>query len=207
MRKILSSVVIGFAMLAAVGTASAAQDESAADVQISSSVVINEVTTVGPNGALDEAIEIRNISSQPVDISGYLIGIFNQANAVVDTITVPQGVVLAPKGNVGQFLVLTGQNFSGTVADQTNVLPFVMAGLEGIPSRGGVAIFNMNNSKIDGVAFSATAVTPREGVAAQAETVLTQPLGAANARDLLSTDRDHNQLDFSLHQRTLGAVN
>ncbi|WP_236809183.1 lamin tail domain-containing protein [Amycolatopsis albispora] len=59
---------------------------------------------------LDEFIEVRNISNNPVDLTGYTVRVYGPQNALVDTITLPAGIVLSPKGNAGQFLVLTSQN-------------------------------------------------------------------------------------------------
>lgn len=211
MRRLLSgAAVLAFVAMGAVtgGVASAADNHtSTATPRVSSSVVVNEVSTRGPNGVTDEFVEIRNASTRVVDLSGYTIRIYNAQNTVVDTVLLPAGMVLQPKGNAGQYAVLTGPNFSGTVADQSNVLPFNLTNAEGIPDNGGVAIFTPNGAKIDGVAFSATAMTPREGQAAQPETVVTEQLGASSARDILSTDTDNNRADFTLHVRTPGADN
>ncbi|SDZ20557.1 Lamin Tail Domain [Amycolatopsis xylanica] len=211
MRRFLSGSA-AFAMLA-IGVATAgvanAQDNSTsteATPLVSSTVVINEVSTRGPNGQLDEFIEIRNVANRPINLSGHQIRIYS-ANSQVGVISVPAGTVLQPRGNVGQFLVLTGQDFSGTIADESNVLPMFLVGAEGIPSNGGVAIFNGTGAKLDGVAFSLTVPAAREGQPAVPETVVTEQLEAANARDILSTDTDSNRVDFALHVRTPGALN
>ncbi|MBE1495087.1 hypothetical protein H4696_002187 [Amycolatopsis lexingtonensis] len=205
MRRLLagSAILTALAGLAAGGVAAATEEQPA----VSSSVVINEVSTRGPNGATDEFIEIRNVSNRSQDLTGYTIRVYGPSNAVLDTITLPAGMVLQPKGNPGQFMVLTGQNFSGTISDQTNVVPFFLAGPEGIPTNGGIAVFSQTGTKVDGVAFNAAAATPREGQAALPETAATEQLAAASARDILSTDTDNNRVDFSLHQRTPGMEN
>jgi len=206
MRRLLSGIAaVGLLAIATGGIASAGEPDEVG-IAASSSVVVNEVSTRGPNGVLDDFIEIRNITNAPVDLSNYQIKVYSQANTLLETITVPEGVVLQPRGNLGQFLVVTSQNFSGTVQDETYLLPAVFTG-EGIPSRGGVAIFGPSGTKIDGVAFSTSASTPREGAAALSETVVTEPLAASSARDILSTDTDNNRMDFSLHLRTPGAMN
>lgn len=205
MRRLLacSAILASVAGLAAGGVAAATEEQPA----VSSSVVINELSTRGPNGATDEFIEIRNVSNRAQDLTGYTIRVYGPGNAVLDTIALPAGTVLQPKGNPGQFVVLTGQNFSGTIADQTNVVPFFLSTVEGIPSNGGVAVFSQTGAKVDGVAFSTSAFTPREGQAAIPETAATEQLAGASARDILSTDTDNNRLDFSLHQRTPGMEN
>lgn len=214
MRRIFgASAVLAIAAMGSVAgaaTAAAGQtDTKGAEAQpmVSSSVVVNEVSTRGVNGPLDEFIELRNASTRTVDLSGYTLRIYNASNNVVDTIQLPAGMVLQPKGNPGQFVVLTGQNFSGTISDQTNTLPIFLNGAEGIPTNGGVAIHNQVGSKLDGVAFSASAVAAKEGQPALPETVVTEQLSASNARDIVSTDTDNNRVDFSLHQRTPGEIN
>ncbi|MFJ8913066.1 lamin tail domain-containing protein [Amycolatopsis sp. NPDC102389] len=208
MRRILGASAV-FAMLAlgmAGGVANAAGEgqETEAAPAVSSSVVVNEVSTRGLNGNLDEFIELRNVSNQPQDVSGYTIRIYSPSNVVTDTIVLPAGTILQPKGNAGQYAVLVGQNFSGTIVDQTYVIPFTLTGVEGIPTLGGVALQNISGAKIDGVAFSNAVVTPREGQAAVPENALTDQLNAANTRNILSTDTDNNRQDFSLQMRTPG---
>ncbi|MFD8495718.1 lamin tail domain-containing protein [Amycolatopsis sp. NPDC059657] len=211
MRRFLSGSA-AFAMLAigvaTAGVANAQGDDTSTEAQpmVSSTVVVNEVSTRGPNGQLDEFIEIRNVANRPVNLSGYQIRIYS-ANSQVGVISVPAGTVLQPKGNTGQFLVLTGQDFSGTISDEANVLPMFLQGVEGLPSNGGVAIFNQTGAKLDGVAFSTTVPAAREGQPALPETAVTEQIEAANARDILSTDTDNNRVDFALHARTPGALN
>jgi hypothetical protein len=210
MRRLLGSAAV-LAVVAGVVAGGAATAAAAPTTEaqplISSSVVVNEVSTRGPNGATDEFIEIRNVSNRQQDLTGYTIRVYGPSNNVVDTIALPAGMVLQPKGNPGQFVVLTGQNFSGTISDQTNVVPFFLGGFEGIPANGGVAVFSQTGTKIDGVAFSASAATPREGQAALPETAASEQLAAGSARDIMSTDTDNNRVDFSLHQRTPGMEN
>ncbi|QWF83498.1 lamin tail domain-containing protein [Amycolatopsis sp. CA-230715] len=213
MRRIFgASAVLAIVAMGSVAGAASAADQTGSkgpEVQpmVSSSVVVNEVSTRGVNGPLDEFIELRNVSNRTVDLTGYTIRVYSSSNTVLDTIQLPAGMVLQPKGNAGQFVVLTGQNFSGTISDQTNTLPFYLNGVEGIPSNGGVAIHNQVGSKLDGVAFSAGVTAAKEGQPALPETAITEQLSASNARDIVSTDTDSNRVDFSLHVRTPGEIN
>ncbi|WP_181776796.1 lamin tail domain-containing protein [Amycolatopsis pittospori] len=208
MRRILGASAV-FAMLAmgmAGGVANAAGESEGTEAAplASSTVVVNEVSTRGVNGLLDEYIELRNVSSQQQDVSGHVIRIYSPSNVVVDTIVLPAGTILQPKGNAGQFAVLIGQNFSGTIADQTYVIPFTLTSVEGIPTLGGLSVQNLAGAKIDGVAFSNSVMTPREGQAATPESNVTDQLNAANTRNILSTDTDNNRQDFSLQLRSPG---
>jgi len=212
MRRLLNgAVALALSALAvtAAGVPSAfAASDNSATPKVSQTVVVNEVATNGPNGQTDEFVEFRNISTNMIDLSQWQVRVYNAANQLITTIAIPEGIVLSPKGNVGQFLVLTGPNFEGTVADATNVLPLAVANSSvGIPDNGGVALFNPSGIKVDGVSFSQAATTPREGTAAIPQSAATGELSASSARDILSTDTDNNRLDFSLHQLTPGAMN
>jgi hypothetical protein len=212
MRRLLNgAAALAIAALAvtAAGVPSAtAAPSNSATPKVSQTVVVNEVATAGPNGPLDEFVELRNISTNPIDLSQWQVRIYSAANQLLSTIEIPEGIVLSPKGNVGQFLVLTGPNFEGTVGDATNVLPLAVPNsAAGIPDNAGIGLFNPAGVKVDGVSFSANATTPREGAAAVPQSPTTAELGASSARDILSTDTDNNRQDFSLHMRTPGALN
>ena len=210
MRRLLSgATALAFAStIAFAGTATAAEEPGAPEVMAVPAVLVNEVSTMGPNGPLDEAIEIVNTTDQQLDLTNWVLKIYNQQNQVIQTIplmdALGQPIVLAPKNNTGSTLVLTGAEFSGTTSTQ-HVLPVNFLGVEGIPVYGGVAIFGSNAPtafKIDGVAFSASAVTPKESVNAAPETAQTAALGGSNTRNILNQDTNNNQRDFSLQERT-----
>ncbi|MEU5691870.1 lamin tail domain-containing protein [Actinosynnema sp. NPDC020468] len=211
MRRLLSSaatIAILATIMATAPSANAAPNSPDKDQPLAStSVVVNELSTRGPNGPLDEFIEVRNVSNNPVDLTGYSVRVYNGQNALIGTIALPAGLVLQPKDNVGQFLVLTAANFSGTVQDASNVLPYVLNSVEGIPTTGGVAVFGPTGARIDGVAYSLVVNAAREGQPALPETRADAQLAAATARDIVSTDTDNNRVDFSLHARTPGQLN
>jgi hypothetical protein len=210
MRRLLSgAAALAIAStIAFAGFASAAGESDSPEATQLPAVLINEVSTMGPNGALDEAIEVVNTTNQQVDLSNWVIRIYNQRNEVIQTIPLsdPLGtpITLAPANNVGSTLVLTGADFSGTTSTP-NVLPVRFLGPEGIPTLGGVAIFGNaapSAFKIDGVAFSAQVTAGKEGVHAQPENQRTAQLGGSNTRNLLNQDTNNNQRDFSLQERT-----
>ncbi|GAB2822793.1 lamin tail domain-containing protein [Lentzea nigeriaca] len=210
MRRLLGGAAsLAFAgLIAFSGLATAAEEPEAPEVTQLPSVLINEVSTMGPNGPLDEAIEIVNLSSEQVQLTNWVVKIYNQRNEVIQTIPLSdatgQPLTLAPANNVGSTLVLTGAEFSGTTSTP-NVLPVRFLGEEGIPTLGGVAIFGSmtpNAFKIDGVAFSAPVTAAKEGVHAQPENQRTAQLAGSNTRNLLNQDTNNNQRDFSLQERT-----
>jgi hypothetical protein len=210
MRRLLSgaAALVIASTIAFTGFASAAEEPDAPEVMQLPAVLINEVSTMGPNGALDEAIEIINTTPQQIDLVNWVLKIYNQRNEVIQTIPLVdlagESIVLQPANNVGSSLVLTGAEFSGTVTTP-NVLPVRFMGEEGIPVHGGVAIFGTaapNAFKIDGVAFSSAVVAAKEGVHAQPENQRTAQLAGSNTRNLLNQDTNNNQRDFSLQERT-----
>lgn len=210
MRRLLSgAAALAIAStIAFAGLATAAEEPEAPEVMQLPVVLINEVSTMGPNGQLDEAIEIINTTSQQIDLVNWVIKIYNQRNEVIQTIPLTdvlgESIVLQPANNVGSSLVLTGAEFSGTVSTP-NVLPVRFQGEDGIPTHGGVAIFGSaapTAFKIDGVAFSAAVTTPKEGVHAQPENMRTAQLNGSNTRNLLNQDTNNNQRDFSLQERS-----
>jgi hypothetical protein len=184
-------------------------DEPDASVEALSPVVINEVSAIGPNGELDEAIEFVNMTNDVIDLENYVVRIYSSTNQVLQTIPLA-GISLQPQDNQGSILVLTGVNFSGSVAPGAQVQPIAFTGQIGIPTNGGVALFSSLSAtapKVDGVAMSNGAITPREGTPAVAENQRTAQLQASNQRNVLSTDTNNNRVDFQLHTRTFGALN
>ncbi|MFE0019736.1 lamin tail domain-containing protein [Amycolatopsis sp. NPDC059021] len=211
MRRLLSGSA-ALAILATTflggGAASATEGTSPeAQPTASTTVVINEISTRGQNGLQDQFIELRNVSPRVVDLTGYVLRVYGPSNNLIDTIALPAGLQLQPRDNLGQYAVLVAKNFSGTIQDQTNVVPFNLMGDQAIPSTGGVALLNQTGVKVDGIGFSMAVTSAREGQPAVPETQATEQKNVANARDVLSTDTDNNRVDFSLHQRTPGADN
>src|SRR5579859_1449643 len=107
MRRLLNGTV-ALAITALAVTAAAVPSATAAPgnpttPKVSQTVVVNEVATTGPNGQLDEFVEIRNNSTNPIDLSQWQVRIYNAANQAISTIEIPEGIVLSPKANVGQF--------------------------------------------------------------------------------------------------------
>ena len=207
MRRLLSgAAALAIAStIAFAGLATAAEEPEAPEVMQLPVVLINEVSTMGPNGQLDEAIDT---TSQQIDLVNWVIKIYNQRNEVIQTIPLTdvfgESIVLQPANNVGSSLVLTGAEFSGTVSTP-NLLPVRFQGEDGIPTHGGVAIFGSaapTAFKIDGVAFSAAVTAPKEGVHAQPENMRTAQLNGSNTRNLLNQDTNNNQRDFSLQERS-----
>ena len=160
----------------------------------SSTVVISEFRVRGPNGGSDEFIELYNISSAPVSISGWRINGSNNAGTASTRVTIAAGVTLGPGCH---YLVTnsstSGGPYSGSVSgDQTYA--------SGITDDGGIALIDTGNAIVDQVGMSA-------GSAYKEGTSLS-PLGSINLNRGYErtpggasgggTDTDDNASDFRL---------
>ncbi|MEJ2854089.1 MULTISPECIES: lamin tail domain-containing protein [unclassified Saccharothrix] len=213
MRRILTVAAVCAVVAAAVATGfaqAAPEDTEGVTPMVSSSLVVNEVATRGPNGERDEFIEIRNLSTRPISLAeDFEIRIY-QANGQYQTVSFPEGITLEARGQQGDLLLLAGENFSGTAPGWVTQVPLDPKTVD-IPDNGGVAIFTATGAKVDGVAFSSAIPTTaaREGQPARPMTNLNvDPLMyVSSARDVLSTDTDQNRVDFDLHVATPGELN
>ena len=210
MRRLLSgATALAIAStIAFAGMATAAEEPGAPEVMAVPAVLINEVSTMGPNGPLDEAIEIINTTDQQLDLTNWVLKVYNQQNQVIQTIplvdALGQQIVLAPKNNVGSTLVLTGAEFSGTT-NTPHVLPVNFMGVEGIPVYGGVAIFGSNAA--DRLQDRRRRVLGERGHS-QGERQRRSGNRADRRAERLEhpqhpgQDTNNNQRDFSLQERT-----
>ena len=111
---------------------------------VSTTVVISEFRTRGPNGGNDEFVEIYNLSSTPVNISGWRLRASSATGSTSNRATIPNNVTLQP----GCHYLLTNTGYSGTVAgDQTYST--------GITDGGGIAIVSDDGTIVDQVGLSA----------------------------------------------------
>jgi hypothetical protein len=159
----------------------------------SSTIVIAEFRTRGPNGGNDEFIELYNLSSSPVDISGWEVKGSNSSGTVTTRATVTPGAVL----NAGCHYLLTNSNpnggpYSGSVpGDQTYGV--------GITDDGGIALTLPDGTVVDQVGMSSGSVfkegTPLAPLTANVNLAYARRPGddAGNGQDT-----DNNQADFRL---------
>src|SRR5215213_7201262 len=115
---------------------------------VSATVVISEFRTRGPNGGNDEFIELYNLSTSPVDISGWQIRGSNNSGAVSTRAVINAGTVL----NAGCHYLLTNPNasggpYSGAVAGNQTFSP-------GIADDGGIAVAMPDGTVVDQVGMS-----------------------------------------------------
>jgi hypothetical protein len=115
---------------------------------VSSSVVISEFRTRGPNGGNDEFIELHNLSLSPVNISGWEVRGSNSSGTISTRAIINSGTVLNP----GCHYLLTNSNpsggpYSGAVtSNQTYGV--------GITDDGGIALTMPSGTIIDQVGLS-----------------------------------------------------
>ncbi|WP_285750418.1 lamin tail domain-containing protein [Lentzea sp. NBRC 105346] len=195
MKRILATLVAGACVLGVTQGTAAGQIQ----IQVSTTVVINELSPDGPNGALDEFLEIRNVSGVPQDLTGVRVRVQTAIPSCQVVLVLPlDGFVLARAGSPGDFLVLTGPDFSSTVDVDAQVLSL---GVELLPARGSATLFT-GNSRVDAVAWAPPQLgtCPGEGRPAR-----TSPLGGSLSRDVLGTDTDDNRTDFHIARRSAGS--
>ncbi|MFE0025063.1 lamin tail domain-containing protein [Amycolatopsis sp. NPDC059021] len=200
----MSRLVIGvFAALTVPTVTAAPLEAQGLAPQVSTTVVVNEVAPSGPAGEKDEFLELRNISTAPVSLTGFTLRFSGPTCALTTVLALPAGLVLQPANAAGQYLVVTGQDFAGTIYDQTNVLSFVGPDLMRA-DVGAVALFDPTGRRVDAVGWAAPfrSACPQEGPPAR-----TPPpsLGLSLSRNYLSWDTDNNRNDFNPTPRTPGA--
>jgi hypothetical protein len=133
---------------------------------VSTTVVISEFRTNGPNGGSDEFVELYNLSDSPVSIGGWLVRGSNSSAGTTTRATITAGVVL---GAYRHYLLTnrstSGGPYSGSVVgDQTYST--------GITDTGGIALID-GTTVVDQVGMS-TGSAYKEG------TVLAPLLGNLN---------------------------
>jgi len=116
---------------------------------VSTTIVISEFRTRGPNGASDEFVELFNLSASSVNVGGWTLRGSNNAGTTSIRATVPAGTVI-PSGC--HYLITnsstTGGPYSGAVAGNLTYAT-------GITDDGGVAILDGAAVIIDQVGMSA----------------------------------------------------
>jgi predicted extracellular nuclease len=155
------------------------------------SVVVNEVATRGPAGATDNFIELRNVSADPVDISGWRIERCTGTGNAALQVTVEEHV-LAP----GDHFLAAHPDFSGEAT------PDVTYGTS-LADNGGARIVDDAGAVVDGVGFSsATDHACTQGTALAPLTTTQGNNGLAYSRDAAGTNTGDNAADFTRVART-----
>jgi len=127
------------------GTAHAAAQPH---VVIPTDVTISQVAVRGPSGPADEFIELHNQTTAPKDVSGWIVEACTSRNQIMSLLTIPDGTVLQPQSQQGEFLLLA--NALGYSRDTTPDLLFTTD----IPLNGGIKLVDVANVTHDSVGFS-----------------------------------------------------
>lgn len=124
-------------------------------------VVVSELRFRGPNGANDEFVELKNTSTNPVDISGYrLQGCAAAGGAATDRVTVSANTTLQP-GRHYLFANSASGGYSGAASgDQTYTTGFSDAA----NSQSGARIVDAGGGTIDGVGLPASPCREGTGI-------------------------------------------
>lgn len=202
MRRVLACIgIAAAACLAALPTANA---EPELQQQVGHPV-INEVQTRGAGGVMDQFVEILNSSrTDVVDLSGWYLQIYSSNNTVLQTVFLPEGASLMPLGagpNEEILFTISSQAFTGGTVDLPGVITV------DIPANGGVALFNPGGTRVDSVAFSATATAALEGQPLTPQPATLDQFDAAYGRNVVGQDTNNNQNDFRLLTRSPEQLN
>jgi acyl dehydratase len=174
--------------------------KSAEAMLVSTTIVISEFRTRGPNGASDEFVEICNISADAIDISGYRLNGSNNAGTTSLRATVPANTTL-PAGGRFLFTNSSAGGYSGTVAGNVTYTT-------GITDDGGLAILTPAVVVVDQVGMSAGSAYKEGTTLAPTTTNVNQsyerkPGGTTSALQ----DTDNNATDFQLNAATSNPQN
>jgi predicted extracellular nuclease len=158
----------------------------------STSVVISEFRTRGPQGGNDEFIELYNLSVLPVNVGGWKIKASNSAGTIGTRLTITGGTILNPGCH---FLATNSASggYSGSVAGNQTYAT-------GVTDDGGIAITLPDDTIVDQVGMSAgSAFKEGNPLSPQLTTNVDRSYerkpGDGNGS---GTDTDNNPADFQL---------
>jgi predicted extracellular nuclease len=145
--RIVLLLFLGLLLAACSRTSTVLPDEELR-ITASSTVVISQFRVRGPNGAADEFIELYNLSSEAVDISGWKVQGSNSSAAVSIRATIPIETTLNP----GCYYLLTNRSTSG--GPYSGAVPGDLTFATGITDDGGIAVTLANTTIVDQVGMS-----------------------------------------------------
>jgi hypothetical protein len=155
-------------------------------------VVINEVSTAGPNGAADEYVEIFNPCTRPIDLIGVRL-LYRAAAGTADTVLFNfQTSTVMPAGN---YLLFAGEDYMG-MSDG------VFAATQGRLAAAGGGIALRDADMIDAVGYGTATNAYVETSAAPAP-----PSAQSIARTPNGVDTNNNLADLAVAARSPRAAN
>jgi hypothetical protein len=152
----------------------------------SSTLVISEFRTRGPNGATDEFVELFNKSAVPITLTGYRLMVSDSSGGTKPLAQITQTVVLQPR----QFYLLVNSlGYSGATSLNNSYV-------ENIPDDGGIALLTPGNAIVDQVGMSATSAYLEGAPLAPTLTNVNQSYERNNGGCAATKDTDDNDFDF-----------
>jgi MYXO-CTERM domain-containing protein len=176
MRRVLASAFVFLSILFVPAFAHA----------VSTTLVISEFRTRGPNGANDEFVEIFNISNAAINLNGYSLRSSDSAGNTTLLVQAP-AYTLQPK-HFYLFANYGTQGYSGTTGPNA-------AYYTGIPDDGGVAIVNQSGV-VDSVGMSAGSAYTEGTPLAPLVNSINQSYERNNGGCASTVDTDNNASDF-----------
>ncbi|HVU02140.1 MAG TPA: lamin tail domain-containing protein [Polyangiaceae bacterium] len=166
---------------------------------VSTTIVISEFRTRGPNGSNDEFVEIFNKSNAAVNIGGYKLMVSDGAGNTALVKQVAASTILQPK-HFYLFANNGSQGYSGLV-------PPSVTYSQSIPDDGGIAIFTSANVQVDAVGMSAGSAYEEGTPLAPMSSNVNQSYERDNGGCAATVDTDDNASDFRFNASTSGPQN
>ncbi len=167
---------------------------STASAVPSTTILISEFRTRGPNGPNDEFIEIHNKGTTTVNVGGWQLRVSDDAGGTASIATIASGITI-PAGRFYLFANKGSQGYSGSVVPNATYTTAV-------PDDGGIAILDASNTIIDQVGMF-TGTTYFEGVPL---TPMTKNVNQSYERNdggcSPNRDTDDNSVDFRFNATT-----
>lgn len=198
-RGLVASVALSFGAVAlSVLMAAPANAAVVEPAQASTTAQISQVSTQGPGGTLDEFIELQNVQSSSLDISGYTVWACTSTGRQVLLATLPPGTILGgttpePGVEAGRFLLLANTNYTRAVPPDVTYTGDVQR-LGGVLLRGAPTATNPMGARIDAVGFSRF-LPCTESLPAQAQSSTFVDQSVIRFGDI---DTNNNGFDFTL---------
>lgn len=165
----------------------------------STTLVVSEFRTRGPNGAHDEFIEIFNVSTATVDASGFSVMASDSGGATTLLATLPANTSILSR----HYYLLANngtQGYSGTTA------PNAVYSTD-VPDDGGIALLTGGGDPVDAVGMSHGSAyaegTPLDPMSADVSQSYERNFGGCAATE----DTDDNAVDFRFNALSAGPQN
>jgi len=189
MRRVLVSILVFLAILSVPASAFAA----------STTLVISQFRTRGPNGANDEFVDIFNVSNSTINLNGYSIWMSDSSGTTTKLVQVMTNYNLLPQ-RFYLFVNVGTQGYSGTMGPN-------LVYTTGIPDDGGIALLNKSGVVVDAVGMSASSAYVEGTPLAPMVSSVNQSYERNNGGCAATVDTDNNASDFRFNATTSNPIN